>query len=833
MAFAVLMLFHTAADSSADIGAVSEIPLDAFTSENATLAGDEGGRLNIIFSRTAPTVSVDVASGVFMPHHNAVRLVLENNSACNSFLFTYQYADDEGMLRIGSEKVSLLTRGESNEYYIYTDFADRITQITLSFSGVSSGSIRLMSLEGLDMYKTEEDTFCVLNSCFYDPSIGEIQISGNVKYEYVTKYRKARLVLYALDMETMLLPYGEIPVASIPMSSRFDFSLPTTAFEDRMKGYVVAIVGEDGELLYSLAPRVPASPTEWEGEKAFLKGLHTDYGIWAARANVGLAVVDVDLEALVADRIGEGQLYTLGGRSFYFSRPYVSDLDSEIRKSYRNGMRVFLRLVLSDISTYPAPLADSSEELFRLYACTGFLCDRYSTASRGIVSGLIFGHSADAVSLSDITFKEYTRRYADSLFAVSEAAASMEREVRVSIPISDAFEKSNGEPSPCVFLASLGNALVQRYSENMNFGLVVEGDCFSGEGTMKGRRGFENVGDLSSYFEKLCDAYPVFSETYLYHWTPSDIPDIELLKASLLHGYFALSCEEKAEGFVFSTKAIREPATATELIEVLGFAGSGRGERNSVLALGKLRVDDWSDVIEGYSVEKIPSFEYRVSTEAGQPPLGIVGEFCLWDFSQMGNYYGWNEGDGCKSITMEKNEETNRALAIKMTPLADNNYESELMYLFDEKRSLDAVDAFSFVFYADAFNEEYRITVQVCTDTSISETNVQLSANTLSEVYVNTEGMLDGQRIRCIRIFSTPLSEHPDDYKLLIGSISAYSTTQESEQLEEAARPQQDFHVQPESSGMPEPFWIYTISLVAFVSVILIVTLHHKGEDDS
>ena len=828
--FGSLFLVKPTADSFRDTDFWNGFSVEDFTEENVTLLNDEDGSLKMIFSRISPTLSLKVLPDTFSNAHNAIRLVLTNTSACNSLFFTYWYTDEAGETQSRTEKLSLASRGVLSDYYIYTDVVGQITRISLSFSGVASGSVLVKLVEGLCIYEASENSFAVLDSCTYDHARGCIEIIGNVKYEFVTKYRKARLVLYALSMETQNLPYGEIPLASIPMSSHFDFSLSDVSFEERMKGYVVAIVGEDGEILHTLKPRIPASKNEVSFENGFFKGIHSEFGLSAARANVKLAVVDVALSQLVSDKPGEGQLYALGGRIFYFNRQYISFLDDQVRKNYQNGMCVFLRLESREASQM---LVCSSEDVFCLYAYAEFLCNRYSSSARGIVSGLIYGDCADAADLTGINLKEYTRLYADALFALSEAAASSSQEIQLIIPISEGFENGKGQLSPRVFLVSLGNALQTRYFENIRVGIMVEGDSLSGEGGQNGRLGIENVDEISAFLKRLNNVYSVFFEEYLYYWNPPESVDIEFLKASLLHGYYALACESQARGFVLSTEAIHDPVLAEELISVFRLADTKQGEKNSILALGKLRVEDWGDLIEGYAREKIPWIDYRESTDVTTPPFGFLGECYLWDFSQMGNNYGWSTGDGCESLTMEKNQETNRALAIKMKPLSENGYSSELIYHFDSERTFDEADAFSFEFCVDDSVGKYQITVQICSDTAVSEATFLLSANELSKIYVNTSGMFKGEEARCIRIFTTPLDNRSDEYKLLIGSISAHSTTQSSERLEEVVKPQQELYIQNEIDKTIDPFWVYAIVLISLVSVILIVTLGVKGEDEN
>lgn len=829
------LLLNLSAEDSPTEGTQIGISLEDFTSENATLFTDGNGDLKISFSRVSPTLSVSLSPGALSAEHNAVRLVLTNNSACNSLHFTYRYTDEVGQEQTKTEKITLAARGVSNDYYVYVEAPDRITEISLGFSGISTGTIVLKSIEGASLYRAEADSFAVLTSFAYDRADGSIVIRGSIKYEFLTKYRNARLVLYALEMDADRIPYGMIPVAAIPMSSRFDFTLEDVSLEDRMKAYAVAIVDEGGAVLSSLAPRVPATKAEALSHSVFFKGVHSDFGVAAARANAKLAVIDVDLERLVSDKTGDGQLYALSGRSFYFDRQYVSFLDDEIRTSYKNGMQVYLRLISSKNSEHglSGVVATTSEERFCLYAYADFLCNRYSSSSRGVVSGLIYGTAADETRLLGMSVKEYTRLYADSLFVLCEVADSFDREIEVTVPISDFFEKNADELSPRIFLVSLGNALQQRYFNLPRIGLLVESRVLSGEGDKKQNLGFENLADFSAFLERLSDTYPTISEKYLYYWNPTDLSNRDLLKASLLHGYYALACEDNAYGFVFSTDSIHDLSLAEEVMNVFQLADTRRGEKNSVLALGTLRVEDWPELIEGYSKEKIPETEHRETTDVITPPFRFFGDCYLWDFSQMGNNYGWVAGNGCKSLAMEKNEETNRALAIKMLPLAENNYASELIYRFDETRDFSAVDALSFVFRIDAPTGKYRVTVQMCSDTSMAEATFLLETDKLSEIYLNTSGMFEGETVRCIRIFTVPASGQLGEYKLSIGSISAHSTTLRAGQLEASVKPVQDYYVQNETGQAPAPIWIYVMVLLGFVSVIVIVGLHVKGEEDT
>jgi len=828
------MVVAEASDELPTWGCLSD---DSLWSPNATLSTDENGHLDIRFTRAAPLLSAEVARHAVSSSKNAIRLCVTNYSACNSILLTYWYSDRSGEPRSATEKLAIGARGVRNDYYIYTDSADRITDITITFSAVSSGRITVSALDFVSIYDDTEDACGTVTSCVYDQANSSVTVSGNVNYEIVTAHRKARLVLYAVDMNVTSLPYGSIPLASVPMSAHFDFSLPRVSVEERLKGYVVAVVSESGEILYTFSPRVPTSRTEQADEDKFLKGVHTEFGILAARANANLSIIDVDFARLTSSNVGEGILHAFGGRYFYFNRQYLSTLDREIQKGYENGMDVVLRFGSSGPSdTDFSPIfARSNESLIRLYAYTEFLCSRYSSHSRGVVTGIVLGAAVDAVSSQTDSMIEYTHFYADSLLAISEAAASVNRSIRLIVPISDHLETGKAQNvlfSPRVFLASLGKMLQKRYVGGLGVTVMVESNALSGDGSVTGRLGFEYMQELSEFLKEAHDAYPLIDERYLYYWEPVDAQNREYLKASLLHGYYAAVCDGAPCGFVFSTSYIFDISFEGELMGVLQFADCSLGQKNSEQALGVLGKTDWQELIDGYSPQRVRTVDYRETADATVAPFRFLGTSYLWDFSSMRNDDGWSMGDGCRSLVMEKNEETDRALVARMTPSVENNYESELIYYFDEEKSFAAVDALSFVIRADAPTGNYRVTVQICGENTLAEAHLTLSVGKLSTLYVNTSDLFMKEGVRCIRIFTTPVSGSFDEYTLSIGSISAHSTTHGSEALEKKLKTVQSVDEYEENAKKMDSAWIYVIGFLAFVSIMTVVALSFRNDEE-
>ena len=659
-----------------------------------------------------------------------------------------------------------------------------------------------------------------------------------MKYEIVTSCRNARLVLYGMSLDTTSFPYGSIPLASVPMSSHFEFSLSDVSIDKRLRAYMVAVMGEGGEVLYTFAPRVPSTSTDKETDSQFYKGVSTELGSAAARANASLAVVEVDFDKLVSQNVGEGLLYACGGQYFYFNRQYVSMLDDKIQRYYENGMRIALRLYFSasdDAEGLPKTVAVSEQQRLCLYAYTEFLCARYSSSARGVISEIIYGESTDRGFTGEMSLEQYTRLYADSLFVVHEASMVAGGNIRIRVPISDFLETGENldvRRSPRVFLISLGKALDERYAGVMKVDVLVEGSLLSGAGKADEQLGFEYVRDMSSFLRWLSGQYPMISERYLYCWAPKQVEDRPLLLSSLVHGYYVLAHEKTADGFIMSSRHIHDITLVSEMLGVLQYVDSSLGEDNAASALAVLGKQSFGDLIVGFSKSKIHTVDYRMTSNAFDAPFRFIGDCYLWDFTGLANDRGWIAGEGCVSAVMEKNELTGRALAARMLPTVDCNYESELIYRYDEPRSFAAVDAVSLDVQVDAPGGRYRITVQICGEDAVAESHIEIDAGKRTVMYINTSGLFgDGERY-CVRIFSSPISGNTEEYKLSIGSISAHSTVQIQMLLEKSIEADMGPSEQEETVNKPRAILIYVIGAWVFVSVVILVIVHSRNEEE-
>lgn len=806
-----------------------EFLCENMSSENALISVLDSGEILVSFGKVAPVLSgnTEVKSNAFP--NNAIRIALTNRSSCQTLTVTYEYSDEKGNTVTEKARFSLGARGVATEYYIYTDMADRLTHIALEFSGVSTGSITVSTINTYSISQELEDACGKINSCVYDGKNTQVRIRGSIHYDIMTANRTARLSLYAVRMGQGAVPYGSKPIATAPMSSYFDFRVPVPD-GSRFYAYIVAVEDENGNVIHSFSPRVPCSDTNNGGEAGFFKGALTDVDILAARADAGMKVVDVDISEMLS-AAGNGYMYALDGLYYYFDRSYVTAIDAKIKKGYENGMEVYLRLIAPDNTDIGLPGLVGFSDMYtlRLYAITDFLCDRYSNSSRGYVSGIIFGKEAAAGLPETMSLKRYAERYAESLYAVHEAIAESGREVRLAVPISDGMGEGRNLISH-VFLRSLVNHINGRFCGGIGFAvMIVESTVIRPDST-----NMDMLWGSGDFLERLQSENPMIEDGYLCCWEPMDIRSTADLCTTMALGYYTAVNRKEVKGFLFSSAYFSNVGLAETLFDLYLYIDTQLAVDTLSRLLYSYGISEWEGLVPNYDEKRISHTVYRKTTSPKSAPFRFLGEAYLWDFAGLANDYGWSVGDGCESLMMKRDLETDRALVAEMTPSIENNFLSEMVYRFDTPGVFPGVDTVSFNVRVDAPSGRYHVTVQVRTENAMCEAQTTCEAGELTRIYVNTAGLVGEEGITCIRIFTSPATENAATYSLAVGSISAHSTTVNAVELEAAilGSRRAEVNFPSDEKASMESGWIYVLSLAFFVGVAVVLILSLRADEE-
>ncbi len=805
---ALLCVFSAAARSAA--GSVSVSP-DRFLchilqSDNADFFEREDGSLLVTFRNGAPVIEAgDMKPAV---GGNAIRIVLKNNSTCNQMMLQYTAQEEKRELRI-----PIARRGEKQSYYFYPESLTDLTEVSLSFSGAYNGSLELYSISATSIYDDSKEEPGSILDCTYSPDTESVHISGTVNHEIAVNIRNATVELYAFGMNVDVadLRIGQAtPIASAPLSVRFEFDVPAQFFEDRFLQYVVTIKRPDGRMLYSYTPRYPCVKTD-DALTVPEKGVYTEHSVLANRSDAGLAIVDVYLDRLPSPQ-KNGILHIVNGKYFYLDRSYINELDGAVKQYSANGGTVYLRFLQSSSASSGAVLSnvsDSSDAVYygiwagsdvsrrALFAYTSFLCDRYSGNSYGTVGGIVVGRSVDHAErynyVGDCPADEYVSIYAKSLYIISEAAKEFGRSMDIVVPVSslcdDGSTPVDREPgyTPELFLTSLCKWMSHRYGNGFSARVLVETDrlpaALTGDQADSGEISPDNIEPMDILLEVLQEKYGRLATRYLYYWAPEPVLNGEVLINAYAYTYYKL-LSGSAAGVILSTEHL-SPTLSAGLLETVKYIDTQVGFNKNAPVLKAFDVASWEELIPQLDSAKIIKRNVFVYENGRNPADDLRGKYVMWDHQQGRSLHDWYESHGTILSVADKGA-LGRVLVADFKPEALNCGVGEIIYAYSADEIMSVVDMLSVDLTAlGEAGRQYTVILEVCGDKSACEVRATVESGISTMVYLNTLKLDKTDPIRNIRIFSAP-TEGDEPYSLCIRQLVAHSNTLDSEALEQA-----------------------------------------------
>lgn len=329
-----------------------------------------------------------------------------------------------------------------------------------------------------------------ITSCVYDTDLFQMRITGTVNYKVLVSSEEAELAVYRIlpweDPEEVIATAE--PLATAPMTIRFDFTVPCRTHTERSSMYAVVLVSPDGTKTMLTEPRYQDAASA-VGNTIGFKGVCTDNHASSVESGTGSAIVDVYLDKLENGK-RSGYFYSIDGNIFYFDKEYIDSLDTIIRSYYACGTDVLLRFLISpdgkklacapdyaDLSLYRGVVIDGAEALTQVYAYTHFLCSRYSSADFGTLSGIILGRGADYPEIYNycaVNDDEYADLYSRSLTVIGLASgeAAGRGKVALIIPVTDSLVLSPEGEYKCHFEDFL-DRVCHRLSRNTALSVIV------------------------------------------------------------------------------------------------------------------------------------------------------------------------------------------------------------------------------------------------------------------------------------------------------------------------------------------------------------------------
>ncbi|MBQ2767831.1 MAG: hypothetical protein IJF49_07125 [Clostridia bacterium] len=825
----------------------------------------------------SPIVEAEVLPPSAKTELNALRLVLNNESACSSLTLQYAYRADGANARsvtaaLGSGKQTLLFEIERVSELRYLRFV---------FTGAREGMITLQAVNAVSVYDSGLQVSGEIDSCTLNEAGNEIVVRGTVAHNIMIANREHKLALFAIQpWETVedVLTDGREPIAVADMSIRYHFVLPISSGDYAAMGatYLVALqaIEEDGDVLY-MPLALPASPSapytaQRSSEDGARKGVQTELVSTAGQAGASIYLVNIYLDVL-CDGSASGYLYIRGDKSYYFNREVLSALDREVKLRSAAGAEVYLRFLLSDsTSNVIYTLADEGEESRgkrgillsdadvrdRVGAITEFLTAHYAEGTDyGTVAGIVVGEQIDdAAQYNDIgvySLSDYVDHYADLLTLIANVGRLQNPALKVIVPISDR------RPAVCItsallessydselFLRSLFMRLDALGGPDVSLMLESMHNPFSLSGTIvddptidasieSGSIDYynaDNLSDFSALLDSLSSTYRSMPDTFFYFWSPPAETE-SALSAAYAYLYYCLRFSTHAEAFIVSfaeAETAGDMSGMRSLRYLMKYIDTERSLEVSEPALRVLGVDAWTALIQNFDASRLAINRY-IEGELTESTVTPTGRYCYWDFSTLHSTRGWYAGALIPTASVKGGGESRALVGEFDRSNAEIGEYCELIYRFTQKEPLGILDRVTFDLMIEGdgvweicifVGDTHTRIEQKCVVESGKRVLLALNPADLGDVGVDY-----------IKLCAKPISGTGE------GSISLYSVWGESDTLEDdvlsGTLDEARSNEQTEDDTRTEAIspWLLVLAAVLIVSAAIAVWLGRKSEE--
>ncbi|OMF30781.1 hypothetical protein BK133_16740 [Paenibacillus sp. FSL H8-0548] len=362
---------------------------------------------------------------------NTVSLRMKNNTGASKLKISWitdqdQSWNEEKSMPFDVEDASDFT---TFDFGIVNDsWANKIDKIRILPIGAAASKVLEIdkidfSLKNLDVYhyQGKVDSSTISN----DPT--KIAISGIVNADYLSNNEGAEVLAYELPLyaNEKTVNYAEMtPLASSAAVESFSLTFDTVhnGLSRIYSKLVVVLKNSSDEYVLADKPRYVTNPealatnTEEYTPTKSIKGLQVQIPSDAERLGVQHGAINIDYDSMLtlSNRGASSIPYVYEGKTYYFIKNRVNDLDSQIKAMTDNGMAVSAILIayrtrMNDADSpnkyiiHPDSTADgtvfapnlTNEAGVGYYgAITSFIAERYSRPDKlyGSVMGYIVGN---------------------------------------------------------------------------------------------------------------------------------------------------------------------------------------------------------------------------------------------------------------------------------------------------------------------------------------------------------------------------------------------------------------------------------------------------------
>lgn len=613
---------------------------------------------------------VTVAAPDEMP--DAIRIVYTSEKTLKNTRVTLWQGSDElsadfTLEATDSPAVKLVPLGEK----IFPD------TIALSFDDVTSGGLRIYSVCAVSTYNGSTTELGTSLSCSFKEDNGYIVVSGNLPSEVASRRSTYSLALFELDAYDgidAVYSRNMSPIATYPMSTRFEFRIPLQSnnYLPLLSKYAVVIYnsGEPTDDVVMLPRYIATTARSQNTEKSqnAFKGMINDDGVTAELLGCGSIVIDVYLNDLISLK-NIGQLHSIYGGYYYFSFSAVSELDKRIGSATAGGADVILRLLVkNERQTLPYAYADTSsgaellsmraddwESMMYVHALTDFLVSRYNGGTNGKISGIVVGSGINEPSRynsmgESYSLCDYIERYTSVLRVMQGSIENRGANVRLYVPLSSNWTNTViDEHAESYDTPLLMYVLCQNISREgtIPLSLLLEGEIESGYlSDLPERICAENISLLKNEMKSPLGAEAGF-DSLTFVWKPYYEND-EDLKWNYCNAYGILY-NGGVDAFVIDLTGY-DIGDYTKTVNSIKYIDTKRLLAYLPDDLGTFTYKN-DEVVSGDK-----KLKYRILRDIftfsfdDEIKFDVKGKYDYFDFTSSYDTLGWCAGSGCTAL---------------------------------------------------------------------------------------------------------------------------------------------------------------------------------------
>lgn len=760
-------------------------------------------------------------------------ILIEVEGGSYSGKLQLSYTTSGGMAYVGDKALSINISGEAGGiYYTSAPNISSVARWTLSAENIKE-PIKIKRIVPVELGVSK---FSSLSGTFTEARLSgggkSIRVSGTIVSDAVSKHSGARLGLFSLSAGESpdLISNGEkTPVATIPISMKFDFNVPITE-EDPLaaaKKYLVAILPDEEDALpIFIGSPVFLSVLSGQDLSSGGKGNNMYDGLIAESTRTvnqmtsGFTVLDVDISRLCTHS-GSGQLHKVGNIFRYYDTGYLESLDRKIRTLSRG--EIYLRLVTSSSegSYTHHLLAVTDSESTDLYMVSNFLAARYSGGEAGKIHGFILGYTANRaeniIGANSLSFPDYISAYADTM-RIIQCGGSAEQSIKVFASIDDSVyggiaTGESGYYSSVLFTSALSIEMKERGQCEWYLCIDSSSDpLFDSDGVLTPA----NAPRLSTYLMRINDFSSMGNNRVMYIWHPGDtVGDLtesylySVLRFSAVPQIFRFAADttytdtHAAISSLWGSDGLNTPYLSHEIIDRL--SREGVDLNNAVSEVSRLR----RVVTQGTVLPSLPS--------------AVLGSYEYFDFTELYGSGGFTPSDSGVSISSESSMGKRRM----KTAFSVNNTNAGILYRFKFPEDMSVSSYISVDLEIPENEGEKTVTVIIGEETSSIEFSATVSGR--REIICDLTDYAKNSSVKYIEIIVSDVTDGLAVYTYSITGHSIYYTDNSLESVILKNRELSDT-ADPTEDALTRTYLTVAIVVLTVFTIAIVLVLSRKNQ---